>query len=86
MSNLDQFFEELESVDDLLDLISVEISPGSGHYILRAWVKDSSSSDIWLESVSYYLYDSDDLDEMKRLFIVHVLSHGYEFVPDEYWD
>ena len=86
MSNLDKMFDKLDSDGSLVDLISVDISPGSGHYILRAWVKDSSSSDIWMESMSYYLYDADDLDEMKKLFVIHVLSHGYEFVSDDYWD
>lgn len=86
MSNLDEILDKVYADGIYLDLISVDVSPGSGHYILRAWVKDSSSSDIWLESISYYLYDADDLDEMKKLFIIHVLSHGYQFVPDSYWD
>lgn len=85
MSNVDEFFEELDDDNIFLDLISVEANPVTGHYVLRAWVKDSLSN-VWLESMNYYFYDFDDMDDMKKLFITHVLSHFWDFVGDEYWD
>ena len=70
---------------DLCDRVSVDVDPVSGHYVLRAYVQDYVS-DVWLESVSYYGYDHEDLDQMKRDFVARVLANNWSFVSDDFWD